>query len=577
MSIHQSKIIIDGIQNHNSERLIAWWYCGFVKNHRAPSDPQILVCFKLQGKSQKYYYYKVGLSHILQVPIGSIWLGQRRIGQMPLTTTEFSVNYNDRGYTFCGPWEKTSSKTWLIPSFKYTLPEQSFHPKTRLIRFKADNNSAELLVPCLEFFFKDYGFSHFLKKTIITNSFNQVLDKLIAPDVIKPQPDRWLVTARKRCLDDEYIFLAHLKHDPVTKSRVRKIWAQLENSHKNGVKVHNPNIHPWFSGEARIKVSGVWLDKDQKVFLGLRILSNCFPDGKEILFDRENTNLTNKDNTNGKGRSWPKKKSTGTPRDVRITSDEEPGSDEDFIEIYNPPLEILGPARQLTKVVRNHTSEKTECTFIHQGQCDKYSGGTPHGYNESVGQAVFTTPAHLETSGILQDMWKALSFFNQDPSSHITNIASMTWNGPQHSTRFPVMLPFPLLNNPQQHSRSIREWPHLDYTSNKRRNLLIIQIETTAGIAYILEIQRRTKINKEGKKEDRESFAGLVFTAGSKSELYEWLKPFLQRLITEEGKLSRFEEEEFLNGGKPFKHVYSSNGSLKKAVKNALFKVNLPT
>lgn len=353
-----SPIIIEGVPPTSTDRLLVWWYGSIKRNPDAPSEPKVEVCFRQFHNLNIYgdfLYHDVGITHLGQVRLGTIWQGQKKIGQLPLKKELFQVDFSDDSWYFSGAWDKedVNGKNRLIPPFSYKLDDMTRHPKTRLVQFHLTDNPHGLIIQSIEVFSRLYGRSQYIKRVLLTNPYTRAKDELIVPDVEESPPNTWQVTVEKHCYDGDGVFLAHLKHDPVTERRVRSIWGQTEGVQKTSGNIPAyPEIGPWFAGAAQLEVRGIWLDKEKKRFLTLEILGCSDPDGVEIYFDRENTNMVTgplkklKDRT-----SWPriKREKPAGGNDIRITHLKEPGTGQEALEIIDPYFKILGQPRKIKK------------------------------------------------------------------------------------------------------------------------------------------------------------------------------------------------------------------------------------
>lgn len=115
-----SNVPIGGLPKGGNLRLVAWWYCGVMKNPTASSEPIVEVCFRTildDGSFGSYSYHDVGLTHLGQVRLGSIWKNQKRDGQISLTSEIFQVDFSDDGWCFAGPWDQSKDSNdpgWLV-------------------------------------------------------------------------------------------------------------------------------------------------------------------------------------------------------------------------------------------------------------------------------------------------------------------------------------------------------------------------------------------------------------------------------------------------------------------------------
>jgi hypothetical protein len=90
-SINQHSIVISDLPNTDS-RLTVMWYCGLKRNELAPSEQKIVVCFRPQGMLTKLQFHEVGITHIGQLKIGSIWQNQKLVDEKTYEVSILLIN-----------------------------------------------------------------------------------------------------------------------------------------------------------------------------------------------------------------------------------------------------------------------------------------------------------------------------------------------------------------------------------------------------------------------------------------------------------------------------------------------------
>lgn len=576
-----SPIIIEGVPPTSTDRLVAWWYCSIKKNPDAVSESKVEVCFRqLLDREDEYVFrhHDVGITHLGQVRLGTIWQGQKKVGQIPLSHEIFQVDFSDGAWGFSGAWDKenqdATSKKRLIPPFIYKLDDATRHPKTRLVEFHLTDNPHGLIVPCLEVFSRLYGRSQYLKRVLLAKPFDQAINELIVPDIEEAPPNTWQVTVDKHCYDGDGVFLAHLKHDPLSARRVRSIWGQTEGAQNTSGNIPAyPEIGPWFAGPAQLRVRGKWLDNEKKKFLALEILGCSDPGGAEIYFDRENTNMVTGPLKKVRGGgSWPRvkrEKPTGG-KDIHITHLKEPGAGEEPLEIADPFFEILGQPRLVTKIVRSKQGDREKRHTESGEPTDQYSGGEAHGSGGETAPVSIAAPQILEAKGLLRDVWDVLVRMAADKNEPIKSVTSILPDGAESPE--PKMLTCPAAEFEPGMTDSKLYWHLLTLHPEQPRNILVARIKTENEILYIVEIQRRIKITEDGRQEESPTYRGMAFRLDDESGLSDWLKAMLKEVVRETGIVYKITNK-CPGTAATFKHLQASKGGLKRSIMNGLSKV----
>lgn len=574
----QAPITIGELPDDEIKR-VAWWYCGIYKNPKAPSEPRVEICFQTlmeDGSLGNFTYYKIGLTHLGQVRLGTIWQGKHRVGQIPLEEVTYQLNFDDDGWKMAAPWDKEGEKSYLIPPWAYSLPSVAFHRPTHLIQFHITGDPKGLLIPCLELFSRTYGHSQYVKRVLLNNNLAIAKEKLYVPD-IEPAPDGvWQVTVEKHAHNSDAIFLAHLKHDPVTEQRVKRIWGDAEAAQGvSGEKVLFLAAAPYFSGPAQLRVRGIWLTP-QKRFLGLQIIGCSDPGGAPVFLDRENTNLTGPLQKIASGPGWPKKIKPNPEKnkEILLTHLEEPGANQEAMEIEDPEIRILGMRRKVVRVRRQATGIREPRYVVSDEPPEKHSGGEAHGDNPSVVPASINAERVLESQGTLRDIWSALQQLTTGKDAVIKKLASVTPEGKLSYSSEPVLLPLKPLGPKVDVSGSIRNWPFLDPASQQLRGVLVAWVETNLGAGYFLEIERRTAPDENGGVKESESYKGMVFRLEDEEDLAPWLATLLEDIVYAKGILDKIKDN-CPGEVDTFVHRHTTDGSLDNAVQSGLEKIGL--
>lgn len=577
----KNPLIIEGLPQDDSTRLVAWWYGVLKRNPPAPSEPTVQVFFRPilpDGSYGKFQYHDIGITHLGQVRLGTIWQNQKRVGEIPLEEEVFQLDFSDGAWCFAGPWDTANGTSWdyLVPRTAYSLSDKLLHPPTRLVQFHLTTDSRGLIVPCLELFFRLYGRSQYVKRTLLTQSFENAKDSLIVPDVEEAPPDTWQVTVEKNCVNGDAVFLAHLRHDPVTKKRVRAVSPQGEG--QQGIQGNAPvflQVGPWFTGIAQMQVRGIWLDQDQRRFLALQVIGCSDPGGAEIYLDRQNTNLTGPLKKLKDGTTWPnlKPKPPASGKSIYLIHTEEPGSGQGALEIHDPEFHILGKKRQVISLVRSNTSVREKRTIESDEPPEKYSGGEAHGKKPGTAPASISAPQRLASDSTLSGIWKALIKLASSRGSGIISVVPISAEGFAMGAE-PNMVAFPPFKDSEKLRGAVQNWPYLNPESKQPRGALLVRVVTERGVGYIMEIQRRMKTSNNGGQEEADSYRGFVFRLNDENGLRVWLNRLLVKTARVEGIVKKVVKD-CPGVADTFNHVPDKKGSLENSILIGLSKISL--
>lgn len=508
------------------DRLIVWWLGGLVKARHDNTQPKTLVLFREideNGVLGRYRKKRIGVAYLGLMQIGSIWHDGRCIGQASYSTRTYDVDFGPNGWGFCS--HSSSYAAGHPPPFPVdTHPlglgsDPDLFDPAWLLRFDLGGNGGKLLIPCMTFFSRCYGRSQEIKRVLLTYPWEEAEQRFFAPlpEDFEPQPGTWPVCLNKRMINTDATFLAHAKHDAYTRKQTKLLWAQSEalNYQANNFL----KVAPWFSGPAKIEVSGIAFDHGQG-FLALQVGGCSDPDGPIIERDRENTRMTGPadEETELRGTVGVEKRLSGKymPEIIDLTAEQDPDRGGYTIEIHDPGFKVLGTPR----AVIDHRRDRTRSTggsILPPGEVpDTFSAGDPYGGGKGVGRADIRTQVVMESEGVLRDMWNALKRFEIVKSDLVKSVQCYTFEKGLFSSEHPELVAFPLYDDKQRENLNAREknWPYLDVASRQPRGALLVGLETPKGMVFILEMQRRprTKKDKDGKEcATEESFKGMIF------------------------------------------------------------------
>jgi hypothetical protein len=572
-AINQHPIVISDLPN-TDHRLTVMWYCGLKRNDLAPSEQKIVVCFRPSGmftNVTKLQFHEVGVTHIGQLKIGSVWQNQKLVDESTYDEKLFEVNGDENDWQVVNAWSPISStdKDWLIPASAYNLRDKENCAQTKVIKFSIDGNSNSLVIPCIEIFSKMYGRSHHLKKTLINNPLKLAIPRLLYPDVQPEIPNGWLVTVTRDCLNDDAVYLAHLKHDKIAYERTDRIWHSLQKSFVDSFRQFAfPVIPPWFSGKVKLKVKGLWLNNEKTRFLGLQILGCSDPMGPDIYLDRENTNLSEIKKKEG-GTAYLYKRKKTLLDEIRLTSSDEPGRNQEAFQVFNDPIEIIGDQREITRVIRTEKETGEIRILKNETEISHYSAGDQYGSKLHVQSASLETPQKVVPTMFIK-IWNSLQTMVVEQK--IISVSSIDTAGTVIGLNdMPGLIELPIqgLSRKSKNEREAINWLYKGLHGTIPRQLLLAHLRTSNGDCYLLEIERRIVRTSE----ESDSFKGLVVRSDHNSNFINQLGGLLIEIVKAKGVIDKCISG--YSGMATFKHVPDEDGGMERAILNGLKKVGL--
>ncbi|WP_158513267.1 hypothetical protein [Aeromonas hydrophila] len=552
MSIHfEQKIkktnktirLIDNLAS-DKRSLVVWWYCGVYKNVKVDSQPNILIAFREltsgNNLSEDLVYYRVPLTSLGQVRIGSIWNGGTSESEFSFETKRFSLDFSKQGWSLNSFFQSNENKVEKpYPTDIYPLKYDN--DKNWVIEFKLQTGG-KLVIPCLEFFYRCYGRSAELKRILTTYPWQGFSgcaeDRIFSPLDEPEEQGKWKVKLKKRLVNGDIVFLAHVKYENYSRNVAKTIYAQIESEHDPaGKKPAFIKVAPWFKGPADLKVRGIPFDNG-KSFLALQIIGCSDPIGVPIHRDRENTNkVDHPADDGGQGTAWngmPEKMLIKPPEIIDLTSDIEPSHGHGAVELEEPDFEILNEPRVVKDVRRDKAKDSSGIRS--DGKAESFSSGDIYGNDKGVGYASSHARPVLESNGVLRDMWDAIIFISKKRPGLIRHVEWFTFEDGYSNAQEPKLITIPPFDDAADTdiSTDIRNWPYLEPVSKLcPRGILVIRLRTEGRFIHIIEVQRRvkTRVDDEGKEtQTEESFKGFVCSLNDQTHFEPWLRTFISNI-----------------------------------------------
>lgn len=563
---------VDLLPEDSDIPVVVWWYSAIEKNLSARStEPLVDIHFReiRDDGFGKLYRRTVGITHLGQFPIGTIWQGRTRVGEIDLAEVDFIVDFSESGWDYVNAWaprtgevqkafaagEKKARPKRVVPERVYKLGHREMQGDSQLVRFKFTDEPDGLVIPTLEFFSRMYGRSQYIKRVLASVPFDQACAQLFVPDVVAAPEGTWPITVNMRCTNEDALFLAHVRHDRYTQMRVREVWAQMEGAQMTGGKRPVfPRIGPWFAGSARLRLRGKWLDSDQTRFLGLQILGCSEPGGAEIYLDRQNTNLTGpvKQLEGRKRLAWPNKvrngPAPGGPSVFYLTHEEDPATDTETTDLEDTPFIVLGERRAVTKMVRPTKRDRQPTKPVPKKIPERVSGGESRSTTNDTGEAKIVAP-ELYEGDFLSEVWAAMKRLEKKKYNGIISAKCVDRSLQRSDQACPLSF--------KASSDTKTDWYLFTTNPRQYRGALLVEVTTVLGVGFIFEIQRKPR--KPGST-DSDGCLGLAFSASDNAELKEWLDFLLKETVIADGVYDNIEKTRWPGSKKTFKHRGSEPG-----------------
>jgi len=516
---------------------LVWWYGPLKKSKRSGEQPKVVIIFReirVDGAlSDKYCEQECSLTDLAFLRIGSVWKHGLCIAENIMEEKIFDVDfsYANNGWRI-NSFYKAHKEDVPFPYDFSCYPLSRPDDKSCLLEFLA-NNMGKVIIPALEFFYRCYGNSDELKRTILTYSKNEICNRLFSEAKLEGEKV-FYVKLRKRMNNKDAPFVSFFALDAFTQKAVDRIQRQLDG--REGCETYL-KVAPWFKGKARIKVKGLWLS-DNKSFLGLSVTGVSLPQGYTVNFDRDNSNLVDEKADDGSKKAWDNvsARKIKTPDEIfSVDNAFNPDSGASGLEIETSAFEILGDScvvvplrKEKAKYVTGSKNENKTHSSYSVSESSRENNDI--GYMSSVSEYEAKT-LYMESKGIVRDMWNAMIYMKKNSSQRIM---SLEWYTPENlfsNSREPELVAIPEFDQNETEmgndkiSRTILNWPYLDVTNKKDiRGFLIARMVIDNNTIYFMEIQRRIH-NEENMESvsEAEKFKGLVFTLNHETDIYNWV------------------------------------------------------
>jgi len=487
--------------------------------------------------------FKVGLTELNVVRIGSIWQGQ--IKKEEYWTDFPNYKYSDK-LSFSFDMEECSISTVVhlnkgTTSFFTDIDNlhdgENIHHST-LTLLQADNG-IRVLIPSLELFSSTYTPRHArLKIDLVSNPIEAILEKYVKSSAC--EDNKYIVELDSGHYYETIVFLANLSLNETVRKNVSKLWASLESGVKkneNGLIKSYPIVNPYPSSKFSFKASGLWFDKN--TFLVQRIDSfKTLNDYKIIVkrkvqevFDVEQKNKNTKNST-GVNKT-PVSEETPVSSEVdpgysagrkNIISEVEVDNSEVDIQYENEIIEVDDIEKP--KVQPSENAELASSGYLSGSDKSKKVAQVAYiGYEE-----LQYSKERVATLKLIEDILQSLI-----KDKIIKEVRYIDRAGEEYENIIYCLYEPSFLKKQRKKS-----WVYASPTNrSKSRRILIAKIFLTSSsqVLYLLEIERR--------KNSSESFYGIFFYLENNID-FETVNKIMKYIAKNRGHLSgKKRKEEF--------------------------------
>ncbi len=553
-------LAIEGLPRDDRDWVVAW-PIGVLRNDPALSEPAVLLQLsQYNGTGSRQAV--IGLTHFGQVRPYSVWRNRVFVRDLPMVRREFKVS----GEQKC---EFQSSEA--IARVMRMAPAQ-MGPLERPTTLRIETLTHTLLIPPLELLSRTYGRSQYVKRILTTLPFQEACDALNGKDRVEQEENHWLVTLDKRCDNDDKVFLAHLRHDELTRACVRNLCGQFQSiAIDPGVRtLVTPEVKPWWPHDARLLCYGIEYRNRPDTFLVFRIDGMSDPDGLPLQVDRPNTNLGDgksdaEDDVERESSRWLKTRVNPHQAPTELIHTQEPSGQLPAHHIFDAPFQILGKPRSAVHVIRDGQGRRASThPPLSVESPTAVSAGALRSGNQRPAPVSITAPTQVRPGTIVFAVWSALSELSKSFGASVE-----TWTGSgwcESSDPIPV----PLLASDV---RDMPSWYYIRGQGGRRSRCYYAARVTKEGVTgYVLEIERRAVQSEGGELRTTEELCGVAYLADGDIQLAASAKSVCEHARKRSGSL-RGVNVPGANTTITYRHRFGKLGTLETGITNALERV----
>ncbi|EKN3402649.1 hypothetical protein AB5J03_003119 [Yersinia enterocolitica] len=528
----------------NDKYWVVCWHKGFIPNASLRNQPRVQTEFRPLGKNGELLPIYEDIQLLVQdlsfFSIGSVWHNGVCVQQSHLQEKTFELNF-DGGWRF-----QNAQDASVFPADLYK-PDRRHLPESWVIEFDL-SNAAKLIVPCIEFFSRCYGFSGEVKRILTTYSWEECQQRLYAPSGMPEEAGKWQICLPPLIPEIDAVMLATAKYQPETQRALSSIHSALStqffNQRATGKRNEWPvplKAGPWHRQPATLVVEGIPYGPDGQSFLGLRITGLSEPDGPPVRISHQQGDKAENPAPPGSDVAFEGARITTrvqVPDSVVVTgfTDPEPGMER--TEAETPSLRIVGQRRVINKVISPQARYASGAP-VPGKEATSFSPGQAERNERSVGELSVQTRAVsvMDSEGVVRDVWGALLALKDARPDLILSVEWYTPDGGFSDSRSPEYIAF---DPGSQAFTELYNWCHTDSFQIFRRGVLFIRIRMHDKTAYIAEIERRPSDSDKDNAKEKDKFQGVIFMQSSPTDLNDWIRSFMKQARLNKGIVGRF-------------------------------------
>ena len=305
---------IDRFPNDDIFRVV-WAYGSVQKGLTVTGVPEIHILlvdlffntlkneFELSSKTK---VVKISIAQLDIVRYMTIWKGQKRINgcwenfsdyksnvRFDLDTTNSeSLNYSKQN--------QNKTYSYLFPFNKYkieNIDKQYFVKFTNSTFTKISHDNIDVIIPSMELFTSTYTpHEQQIRYKLIQKSLSDTLDDYVKSSI--EDSGKYIIELVEDKVDSNIVFLAYASLNQITRQRLSKTRASLE----NGMVDKYPVILPYHPTSLSIQGDGFWINEN--TFFMLRINKYSLPNDYEIVLIKEELDIEESKKENDKNKSY---------------------------------------------------------------------------------------------------------------------------------------------------------------------------------------------------------------------------------------------------------------------------------
>lgn len=417
-----------------SYKYIVVWYDDKLIFHRKHTQANVKV--KLVNLTHPTYgdvpklsvlYIIVPINVLHYFSIGSVWKNGKAIEQVQLNeylitaNQEISEERDNVSYCSFNDTKHQRYNTPFEPNL-YTIDSDCNnyrHDQNQLIKIQQEGTN--FIIHPLQLFCSHYGMSADIKRILATYNWDKVRERFYLDENEASLHSQKHVLLPKHFVKKDSIFLYHLKYDPTTSYKVKKLSQEILLSHQTHSSI---NIPFWHTQPVQLKIRGIELGD---AVLCAEVIGINQPEGDDISLVLYRNKKENEKNISSNGNKKPitkiYKREVNTEYLGTKITDSEP--DNRTSQSIKKRFEELGRKRIINTVnVQHQNNNPYQTKGIQPKEANELGFGDRYGAEGNVGLAACYLDDSAESKDIklyrLWDMAKDLALLNRGTAHWFT-------------------------------------------------------------------------------------------------------------------------------------------------------------